>query len=155
MKDEAAGARMRRTPASPLHPSSFRLHPSFQSQHVLHVVEPRGLAVRPERGAAGTTGKGLAAGGFVGQLHALALRGVDDGVVAHDIAAADGVHADLGVGALAHDAMPAVADVCGLFAPFGSKAVDYFVDTMHASPEGHALIAGRIYEALDRLGWLR
>jgi len=45
-------------------------------------------------------------------------------------------------------------EVCKIFEPFGTGARDYFVDDMHATPEGHALIADAVYGRLDDLGWL-
>jgi len=49
----------------------------------------------------------------VGQLHALAEGGEHDGVVSDDVAAAEGVDADLGLGAFAGDALAAVAEGLG------------------------------------------
>src|SRR5260221_9933025 len=70
--------------------SSFEF--SFQPQHILHVVQPRRPPVRPERGSQRAARKGLAARGLVRQLHALALRGKNDRVIADDVAPADRVN---------------------------------------------------------------
>lgn len=82
-----------------------------EAQNILHVVEAGGFVCQPESGADGTGREGHATGGFVGELEALAICSVHDGVVAHDIATAHGVHADLGLGACANQAVAAVHDV--------------------------------------------
>ena len=84
---------------------------SLQPQHVLHVVDASWFVGEPAGGADGTVGEGVAAAGFVGELDALADVGEDDGVVADDIAAADGVDADLGFGAGSDITEAAVATV--------------------------------------------
>src|SRR5689334_6872695 len=91
--------------------STFTIQNSklLQPQHVLHVVEAGGLVVGPEGGAQGAAGEGFAAGSFVGEFDALALRGVDDGVIADDVAAAHGVDPDLVLGAFTDDAVAAMA----------------------------------------------
>ncbi|MDB6153344.1 MAG: hypothetical protein JWL90_1797, partial [Chthoniobacteraceae bacterium] len=53
-------------------------------------------------------GKSFAAGRFVGKLDALALSRVNDGMIADNISAADGMDADLVVGAFAHNPVSAV-----------------------------------------------
>src|SRR5579859_4352564 len=83
---------------------------SLQPQYILHVVKAGLLLHEPLGGAEGAVGESVAAGGFVREFHPFATVGEDDGVVAHDIAAADGVNADLGAGAFAHDALAAVAE---------------------------------------------
>ena len=67
----------------------------FQSQNVLHIVQPR-LAVDPNCGADGAGGEGHAAAGFVGDFDAFAVGGEEGGVVADDVACADGSEADGG-----------------------------------------------------------
>jgi hypothetical protein len=44
-------------------------------------------------------------------------------------------------------------DVCGVFAPYGPRAIDYFVDRIHANTEGHAMIAEAIHARMVELGW--
>src|SRR5436305_13422285 len=96
--------------------SSFILLPSsFQPKHVLHVVETGGLAMCPEGGAERPAGEGFAARGFVREFDAFALRGVDDGVIADDIAAADGVDADLRIRARTDNSVPAMLGVVIVF----------------------------------------
>jgi hypothetical protein len=46
----------------------------------------------------------------VGEFDAFAIGGEDDGMVADDVAAADGMDADLGSSAFAGDALAAVAE---------------------------------------------
>ena len=60
------------------------------------------------RGAEGTGGKRVAAGRLVREFDALAVVREDDGVVADDIAAADGVDADFVLRAFADDALTAM-----------------------------------------------
>ena len=67
--------------------------------------------MRPLRGSQSPAGKGFAAAGFVRQLHAFALRGVDDGVIADHIAAANRMDADLVVRAFADDSLASVPRV--------------------------------------------
>ena len=66
-----------------------------QPEYVLHIVQTR-FAVYPNCGADGTGGKGHAAAGFVGDFHAFAVGGEEGGVVADDVACADGGKADGG-----------------------------------------------------------
>ena len=61
----------------------------FQTQYVLHIVQAF-FAVCPNCGAYSTGGKGHAAAGLVGDFHALAVGGEEGGVVADNIACADG-----------------------------------------------------------------
>ena len=67
----------------------------FQTQYVLHIVQAF-FAVCPNCGAYGTGGKGHAAAGLVGDFHALAVGGEEGGVVADDVACADGGKTDGG-----------------------------------------------------------
>src|SRR6185436_15997032 len=90
------------------HESLMHLN-SLQTQYILHVVDARILSDDPLGGAESAIGEGVAAAGFVGQLHAFAVSGEDDGVISYHIAAAQGVDANLGAGALAGDALAAVA----------------------------------------------
>src|SRR5213082_882067 len=69
--------------------------PLAQAQHVEHVVEPRRFAAQPFRGAQGAHRVGCAALRAHGDLDALAGAGEEHGVLADDVAAADGVEADL------------------------------------------------------------
>src|SRR4051812_16362960 len=78
---------------------------SFQAKDVLHVVDAGRLAYDPLRRAEGTAGEDAAIAGLVRELEALTERGIHDGVVADDVAAAEGVHADLGRLALAGDSV--------------------------------------------------
>ena len=64
----------------------------------------------PLRGAECAVGEGLAAAGLVCEFHPLAIRGEDDRVIAHHVAAADGVDADLAAGAFADYAFAAVTE---------------------------------------------
>src|SRR6059058_5609350 len=82
---------------------------SAKGQHVVHVVEPRRLAAQPLRGAQGAHRVGGAALRAHGDLHALTGAREKHGVLAHDVAAADGVEADLFRRALAGLALAAVA----------------------------------------------
>ena len=81
---------------------------SFQPQHVLHVVKAGLLLHDPLRGAQRAVGKRVAARRLVRQLHALAGVRKNDRVVAHDIAAADRMDADLRRRAFADDALATV-----------------------------------------------
>ena len=67
----------------------------FQSQNILHIVQTC-FAVDPNCGADGAGGKGHAAAGFVGDFDAFAVGGEEGGVVADDVACADGGKADGG-----------------------------------------------------------
>lgn len=95
--------------------------PLSQTQHIFHVVKSRRLAPQPFGGADGAVGEDFAAAGFVGEFKAFAGGGVDDGVVADDVAAAEGVEADFAFGAFADVAVAAVGDVLlvGEVADFG------------------------------------
>ena len=69
---------------------------------------PGCFARHPLRGAQGATGKGLAAGGPVGQFQPFPGGGKNNGVIAHHVAAAQGVDADFRAGALAHQSFAAM-----------------------------------------------
>ncbi len=45
-------------------------------------------------------------------------------------------------------------DVCGLFEPYGSEARRFFVDAIHATPEGHRMIGELLFQRFGELGWL-
>ena len=77
----------------------------------MHIVKAWGLGVSPEGGAESPIGKGFAVGSFVGEFDAFAWGGEDYGVIADDIATADGVEADFVWGAFADDAVASVADI--------------------------------------------
>src|SRR5688572_28188196 len=81
---------------------------SLESEDMLHIVESRRLFHGPERGLQGTSGKSLAARGFVGEFQAFAVRSKDDGVVANDIPSAERMHADFVAGPLPDNAVPSV-----------------------------------------------
>ena len=83
---------------------------SLQPQHVLHGVNAGTFPDDPLRGAQRPVGKGVTAAGLVGQLHALAVVGENDGVIPDHIATAQGMDADLSAGALAGDALPPVPE---------------------------------------------
>src|SRR5690606_19414432 len=92
---------------------------SAQAEHVLHVVNAGRFLRDPGGGAHGAAREDAAVGGLVGELQTFAERGEHDGVVADDVAAAQGVDADLGGGAFAGDALAAVAErVVGVVALF-------------------------------------
>ncbi len=74
--------------------SRFSCGRFLQTQHIGHGVAAGFLAGEEERGAEGTAGEGVAVGGDVADFDAFAGGGVVDGVFAHDVAHADGVHAD-------------------------------------------------------------
>ena len=97
------------------------------------MVEAGGASGDPSGGAQGADGEGVARGGAVGQLQAFAVGGEENGVVADDVAAADGMEADFLFGAFADEAGaavhgdvgqgPAVAGGGG-FAPFSPLAAE-------------------------------
>ena len=72
------------------------------------MVEAGGASGDPGGGAQGADGEGVARGGPVGQFQAFAVGGEEDGVVADDVAAADGMEADFLFGAFADEAGAAV-----------------------------------------------
>src|SRR3982750_1794002 len=88
--------------------STFTIQNSklLQAQNVLHVVETRGLTVRPGCRSQSAAREGLAARSFMREFHALSLCGVNYRVIAHDVAAANRMHADLVLGAFADDTVP-------------------------------------------------
>src|SRR3954454_22046777 len=82
--------------------------PSARSvQYVAERVAPRWLLGDPACGAYGTLREEIAAGRAVGELESFAGAEQMCGVVADDVAAAKGEHADLVLGARAHDAVAA------------------------------------------------
>src|SRR5262245_7470442 len=68
---------------------------SLEPEHIEHVVPTGGLANNPGGGAEGAGGKDRARGGPVTDLDALGGPEEIRGVLADDISAADGRHADL------------------------------------------------------------
>src|SRR5579862_5362782 len=68
---------------------------SLEAQHVGHVVEARRLARDPARGPDGTAHEDLPAARAVGELDPLARPREHHGVLARDIAAAQGREADV------------------------------------------------------------
>jgi hypothetical protein len=86
----------------------------FQTEHILHVVETGSAALQPLGSADGSSGEGISAGCFVGELDPLPNIGKDDGVISHDVSASECVDADLFRRAsadVAHAAMPTVGIV--------------------------------------------
>ena len=83
----------------------------LEAEDVFHVVEAGGLVAGPDGGTKGAVGEGVSARGLVGKFESFTVPGVDHGVVTDDIAAAEGMHANLAVGALADDAFTAVANL--------------------------------------------
>ena len=83
----------------------------FETEHVLHVIHA-GFGVdqitcSPKR----TFGKSIAAGCLVGEFDTFAVGGEKHGMVADDVAAADGVHADLMLRTCANDPLTAMTDI--------------------------------------------
>ena len=66
------------------------------------------MSGQPGGGADGAEGEGVARGGAVGQFHGFAVGGKEHGVVADDVAAADGVEADFLFGAFAGESGAAI-----------------------------------------------
>jgi hypothetical protein len=66
----------------------------FETEDVLHVVEADGLALEPAGCADGSRGEGHAGRRFVGEFDTFTISGKKHGVVADDVAATEGVHAD-------------------------------------------------------------
>src|SRR5438552_15354360 len=81
-----------------------------EAEDVAHVVEARLAADDPERRANGADREGVARAGAVGDLDAVAVAQEHDRVIADDVAAAQGLDADL-AGAAGADV--AVARVAG------------------------------------------
>src|SRR5437763_9330608 len=73
----------------------------LQSQHIQHVVKPRRLAARPERGLERTACEDHAVGCLVRELDPLIGPRKDHAVFARDIAAAQAGKADAAVSARA------------------------------------------------------
>ena len=69
---------------------------SCQSQYVLHVVDARLLPDDPLGGAQGAAGKDAAVAGLVREFQAFAQGSKHHGVVADNVAAAQGMDAHLG-----------------------------------------------------------
>lgn len=80
----------------------------FKSENVLHGVEAGFLAKNPLGGAEGAVGKSVSAAGFVGEFEAFSGSGEQDGVVADNVAAAQGMHADFVFGSGADDSLAAM-----------------------------------------------
>src|SRR5512133_1358763 len=89
----------------------------FQTQHILHVVDAGLLGGDPLGGTDRTTGKHVARHGAVRDLDPLALADEVDGMLADDVAAANRLHADLFLGALAADALAVVVGDLVVVAP--------------------------------------
>ena len=99
-----------------------------ESENVLHVVQAGGFTMGPFSSAEGASGEGVATGSFVGEFDTFADGGIDHGVIADDIAAADGVHPDFVRSAFSDDAESAVADIVVVleFANFGEDFCEPF-----------------------------
>lgn len=65
-------------------------------QDVLHIIQAGRFGGGPFGGAESSFGKSIPAGGFVSEFQAFPDIGENDGVVADDVAAPDGMHADFG-----------------------------------------------------------
>ena len=85
----------------------------FEPQHILHVVETGLLLYDPQSRAERTVGEGIAARSLVRQFHPFPVRGENDRVIAHDIATAYRMHANLFARAFADDAFATVAGYRG------------------------------------------
>lgn len=79
-----------------------------EAENVLHGVEAGFLAENPLGGAEGAVGESVSAAGFVGEFEAFSGSGEQDGVIADDVAAAQGMHADFIFGSGADDSLAAV-----------------------------------------------
>lgn len=77
---------------------------------MLHGVEAGFLAENPLGGAEGAVGKSVSAAGFVGEFEAFSESGEQNGMIADDVAAAQGVHADFVFGSGADDSLAAVPE---------------------------------------------
>lgn len=75
---------------------------------MLHGVESGFLAENPLGGAEGAVGKSVSAAGFVGEFEAFSGGGEQDGVIADDVAAAQGVQANFIFGSGADDSLASV-----------------------------------------------
>ena len=75
---------------------------------MLHGVEAGVLAENPLGGAEGAVGESVSAAGFVGEFEAFSGSGEQDGVIADDVAAAQGMHADFVFGSGSDDSLAAV-----------------------------------------------
>lgn len=64
---------------------------SFQAKHSLHIVEARRPGSDPFHGAKGAFGEGISTRRFVRQLKTFADIGVEDGMITHDVATAQGM----------------------------------------------------------------
>lgn len=75
---------------------------------MLHGVESGFLAKNPLGGAEGAVGEGVSAAGFVDEFEAFSGSGEQNGVIADNIAAAQGMHADFIFSSGADDSLAAV-----------------------------------------------
>src|SRR5690606_30890595 len=92
---------------------------NFQSEHVLHIVNAGRFSDGPSGGAQGAFGENGAAAGFVGEFDPFAVAGENDGVIADDVAAPEGVHADFGLRAFADETVASVTHlIAAKFARF-------------------------------------
>lgn len=80
----------------------------FEPKNALHGVESGFLAENPLGGAEGAIGESVSAAGFVGEFEAFSGSGEQNGVIADNIAAAQGVQADFIFVSGADDSLAAV-----------------------------------------------
>ena len=81
---------------------------SLESEDVLHGVKPGFLAENPLGGAKGAVGKGVSAAGFMGKFKAFSGSGEQNGVIADDVAAAQGMQSDFVFGSGSDDSFAPV-----------------------------------------------
>src|SRR5512139_388853 len=103
MRDEGEGTRAPSLRHSPLNTSS-----SLQSEHVLHVVEPRLPAGDPESRPEGSAGKGVPARCLVGDLDALTKPSEEDCMLADNVPGTDCLYPDLPLVPLADEPLSRV-----------------------------------------------
>jgi hypothetical protein len=82
-----------------------------ESQNVLHGVQTCGLSNRPFGGSKSSRGENNPIGRPVGEFQTLADSCEHDEVIAHNIAPAEGMGADLSSGTLACDPLATVGDI--------------------------------------------
>lgn len=75
---------------------------------MLHGVEAGVLAENPLGGAEGAVGESIPVAGFVGEFEAFSGSGEQDGVIANDVASAQGMQADFIFGSGADDSLASV-----------------------------------------------
>ena len=83
----------------------------LKSQNILHVVKAGALVLQPEGSLDCPRGKSHTAGGFMSKLDPLPISGEHHSVIAHNITTPQGMHSNLGWGALTGNSDPAMRDV--------------------------------------------